>query len=174
MGGRIGFESIEGQGTTFWFELPLAESISASNERALMDKLNKTTTAEPLNDNIKTKNILYVEDNPANRQLMTSFFARQANLILHTAETGELGLEMINNQSFDLVLMDIHLPGIDGKEVTQIIRNAEKLKGLPVIAVTAVAMKHDIDDSKRLFDAYLTKPVDFNVLLDAINKELDK
>ncbi|NOR68868.1 MAG: PAS domain S-box protein, partial [Methylomarinum sp.] len=173
MAGRIGFDSQENIGTTFWFELPTgeAENPPQTQQTIMVDNTFQTIETEYL-DARPEKQILCVEDNAANRRLMQSFFNHKKGYTLHFAETGELGWEMITKQDFDLILMDIHLPGINGKELTNRLKEQTALKHIPVIAVTAAAMLHDIDNNKDLFDAYITKPIQFAALNDALKKYL--
>ncbi|MBE9525348.1 MAG: response regulator, partial [Proteobacteria bacterium] len=155
MGGRIGFDSVEGQGSTFWFEVPLAIDKSETIKTA------KLHTIEITPDDVDTphKDILYVEDNPANQHLMQSYFSKYKNYTLHIAGTGELGWEAAIKDDFDLILMDINLPGMDGKELTAKLRETKQYKQKPILAVTAAVMKDDFNNAKGLFDAYITKPL---------------
>lgn len=118
------------------------------------------------------KQILYVEDNGANRWLLKVFFDRQNHLELHLADTAEQGEEMVSQQLFDLILMDLSLPGMDGKELTQRLRNKVEFKHIPIVALTAAAMTHDIEAAENLFDNYIIKPVDFAILTEILQKHL--
>ncbi|MCK4842369.1 MAG: response regulator [Methylococcales bacterium] len=91
---------------------------------------------------------------------------------LEMVENAELGLERALEKDFDLILMDINLPGMDGKELTQRLRTTKHYKGKPMVAVTAAAMKHDIEIAEGVFDDYVTKPLDVSLFLDILNKNL--
>jgi len=166
MDGKIGFESVEGQGSTFWIELPMTEK--PTNEQVDQPILTLLDVPE-----INNKNILYIEDNLANRQLIQSIFKRKKNYTLTMVNTGELGWDMTLKQSFDLILMDINLPGIDGKALTQKLRQTTQYKNSPIVALTAAAMIHDVKSTEGLFDEYLTKPIDIPLLFNILKKYLN-
>jgi len=168
MDGTIGFDSTEGKGSTFWLELPLAEKQSVEVVRSVESEA-KDTISEISNGD--SKQVLYVEDNPANRRLMQSIFKRLPHT-LTMAESGEIGMQSALEHDFDLILMDINLPGIDGKEVTTQLRESEYYKNKAIIAVSAAAMSHNIQSAEGLFDDYITKPVDIKELINLLNKHL--
>lgn len=120
----------------------------------------------------ENKDILYVEDNPANIRLMEAYFGRFSHITLHICQTGEDGLEKLQTLRPDLILMDINLPGISGIETTQKILATPELNGIPVIALTAAAMKQNIDAAAGLFEAYITKPIDFAELAGVLQPYL--
>lgn len=104
--------------------------------------------------------ILIIEDNAANRELMHYLLAAAGHEVLCAAD-GETGLAALATTAFDLVLCDIHMPGIDGYEVARRMKSAPHLAHVPLVAVTASAM----DGDRHLvmaagFDAYLTKPLE--------------
>jgi CheY-like chemotaxis protein len=121
----------------------------------------------------KTARIVYVEDNPANVRLLEFLIARHDDLDLTSAENGEEGVALIQETLPDLVLMDIGLPGIDGLEALRILKSDDATKHIPVIAISANAMPHDVEKGRQAgFMSYLTKPIDINELLKSVKEVL--
>jgi len=114
-------------------------------------------------------NILVVEDNPDNMTLV-KWILEDEGFQTTEAPTGEDCLEILKSSSFDLILMDISLPGIDGKETTQLIRQNPKFKDLPIIALTAHAVK---GEEEAIWNSgvsdLITKPIAEDLLLQRIN-----
>jgi PAS domain S-box-containing protein len=162
MDGSIGFDSQINKGTTFWIILPLAETINTESPIAERISTNMTT---PVNiGNSEMRHILYVEDNSENSDLMKGYFDMLPGLQLYIVETAESGLEILAQEHFDLILMDINLPGIDGITLTEYVKSVRDYSHIPVVAITANAMPEDIEKTEKIFDSYLTKPIDFQVL----------
>jgi two-component system, cell cycle response regulator DivK len=115
-----------------------------------------------------TAKILVVEDNPDNMRLF-AWTLEDEGYCWEGTDSAEEALELLAHKTFDLVLMDISLPVMDGKEATRRIRADPRLKGLPVIAVTAHAIKGE-DEAIRGsgVDAIVTKPIDESLLLETI------
>ena len=168
MGGQIDFASTEGQGTSFWIELPLSNNAvnhideikKADGEQEISLSQRKTDTEVAL----PSKQILYIEDNPANIKLIEVFLSRFKHVSLETCETAEAGLEIVNQRKPDLILMDINLPGISGIEAAQKLHETPAFADIPLIALTAAALEENSHASQGLFTAYITKPVDFTLL----------
>ena len=114
--------------------------------------------------------ILLVEDNEMNRDMLSRRLARRDYEVV-MAEDGAKAVEMASSENPDLILMDLSLPIMDGWEATRIIKSNESTKSIPIIALTAHAMKSDEEKAlKAGCDDYDTKPVDLVRLLNKINK----
>jgi len=118
--------------------------------------------------------ILVVEDNEKNRKLARDVLAHQGYEVLE-AESGEEGLRLAAERRPALILMDIHLPGIDGIETLRRLRADPALRATPVIAVTASAMTHDRQKIMAAgFDGYQAKPISVRPFLAAVREALDR
>lgn len=116
--------------------------------------------------------VLVVEDNPANMTLAT-FLLRSAGYSVLSAIDAESGLALARNQQPDLVLMDIQLPGMDGLEATALLKADEATRGIPVIALTALAMKGDEARIRAAgCDGYIAKPLAYKEFLATIASHL--
>jgi two-component system cell cycle response regulator DivK len=108
--------------------------------------------------------ILVVEDNPLNLKLMRDVLEFEGFDVL-TARSGEEGVAVASSGRADLVLMDLQLPGISGHEALQRIRSDPRSCAVPVVAVTAFAMKDDIESARKAgFDGYIAKPISVRAL----------
>ena len=116
--------------------------------------------------------ILIVEDNPANMKLAV-FVLEQAGYTVVTANDAELGLTLARELRPNLIMMDVQLPGMDGLAATELLKKDETTRGIPVIALTALAMKGDearIRDAGC--DAYIAKPMRYQEVLDTVAAQL--
>jgi len=121
-----------------------------------------------------TRRILVVEDNPLNLKLIRDVL-RFSGYEVVEARTGEEGVLLAGHCDPDLVLMDLQLPGIDGTQALRALREDPRLEDVPVVAVTASAMKHDRERaSEDGFDGYLEKPLDVRSLPGQVSAFLDR
>jgi CheY-like chemotaxis protein len=112
--------------------------------------------------------VLVVEDNPLNMELVIEILAARG-FTVHEAINGEDAIKKAEAENYDLIIMDIELPGIDGVEVTKIIK--AKNKNTPVVALTSYAMKGDRARFLAAgFDEYLSKPLDITDFLNRLEK----
>jgi CheY-like chemotaxis protein len=167
MGGRTGAESEPGRGSTFWIELDAVQGMHSA--AGLADGSAQARIAAL---GAARARALLVEDNPENAQFISTLFQqRLPNVEITLALDGRAGLRLAERMSPDLLLLDIHLPGIDGIELLGRLRAA----GIraPAIALTAAAMADDIaKGSAAGFFAYLTKPLDAAKLVEAVDQAL--
>ena len=116
--------------------------------------------------------ILLVEDNEMNRDMLSRRLIRRGYEVV-MAEDGAKGVELANSESPDIILMDLSLPIMDGWEATRTLKANDSTKAIPVIALTAHAMKSDEDKAKEAgCDDFDTKPVDLNRLIEKMDKYL--
>jgi two-component system cell cycle response regulator DivK len=118
--------------------------------------------------------VLVVEDNPANMTLAT-FLLKSAGYAVLSATDAEAGLALARSEQPDLVLMDIQLPGMDGLEACAILKKSEATRDIPVIALTALAMKGDEERIRAAgCDGYIAKPLAYREFLATVAARLQK
>lgn len=162
MHGNLEFTSKKGQGTEFLISIPIVK-------QHLFQNFSRENNTLEYIMNDRDKKILYIEDHSSNLQLVEQILKNKSNINLVTAKTGEEGLELICKDKYDLILLDINLPGINGFEVLAKIRNADELKNIPVIAVSANAMENFVEHAKNNgFTDFITKPIHIPVFLKTI------
>ena len=170
MEGSIGVESTVGVGSVFWFELKAGVDphLAVTALGASPPVLSLGRNSAPM------RTVLYVEDNPANLLLVERLLARRSDLRLLTAVNGTLGLDLARAHRPQVILMDINLPDISGIDALLLLRKDPTTAHIPVVAVSANAMQHDIERGLRAgFFRYLTKPLNVLEFMDTLNAALE-
>lgn len=166
MDGEIGVKSTLGAGSTFWFTLTL----ESGDENELVIDNN----SEVKKMNLENTRVLLVEDNELNQFVTTELLSKEG-LIVELANNGSEALTILEEKQYDVVLMDINMPIMDGYETTRALRKQEKFKLLPIIAMTANAM---IPDKIKCLDAgmndHTAKPFNLSELLQKIDFWINK
>jgi PAS domain S-box-containing protein len=170
MGGAIGVDSVVGEGSVFWIELKLT---SAPKLEVLKGE-HAAKLRPQLTDGPPRRTLLYVEDNPANLELVEQLIARRPDLQFLSAADGNIGIEFARAYQPEVILMDINLPGISGIEAMKILRADPATAKIPIIALSANAVPRDIERGLEAgFFNYLTKPIKVNEFMAALNVALD-
>jgi signal transduction histidine kinase/AmiR/NasT family two-component response regulator len=167
MGGSIGVDSTVGVGSVFWFEM----SLTAAPTLAAHETEHAALARMP--DDAPLRTLLYVEDNPANLELVEQIIARRPDLRLLSAADANIGIEFARAYLPEVILMDINLPGISGVEAMKILRADPTTAHIPIIALSANALAHDIEKALAAgFFNYLTKPIKVNAFMEALDVAL--
>jgi len=170
MGGTLGVESTVGTGSVFWVELDSAVMPSLADGVFVPAAL----PSKPIETGAATRTLLYVEDNPANLQLVAQLIARRPDMRLLTAIDGPSGIDLAHAALPDVILMDINLPGMSGIEAMQLLRQHPATAHIPVVALSANAIPYDIERGLEAgFFRYLTKPIKVNEFMVALDVALE-
>ncbi|RKZ53335.1 MAG: hypothetical protein DRR16_03100 [Candidatus Parabeggiatoa sp. nov. 3] len=161
MDGRIGVESEINIGSTFWVEIPTGELENEDYHR-LSDK------------DLRKYILLYVEDSRTNVSLVAQILKVRPDIALMSAHTGEMGLELARRHHPDVILLDINLPGMDGFEVLEQLREDPDSCHIPVLALSANDTLHNLERGREAgFLNYIVKPLDIKQFLEAIDEALE-
>jgi CheY-like chemotaxis protein/anti-sigma regulatory factor (Ser/Thr protein kinase) len=165
MGGVIGVESTRGEGSTFWLELAAAEA-PPDPEPEGPEQGARSLPVQDLEGSV-----LYIEDNLPNVRLMERILQRRPGIDLFVATDGQTGLDLAVRHQPGLILIDLHLPDIPGREVLSRLQSDPRTFGIPVVVVSADASPGQI---RRLREAgaheFLTKPVDLDQILRLLDE----
>jgi CheY-like chemotaxis protein len=191
MGGTVGVESIPGMGSTFWFTIATsmtqdaafsdfspAEAEAVVSEAAVVaeNPLLALVLAPPPAVPDRRPRILLAEDNVVNQKVASRVLEKEG-FVVDVAQDGRQAVEAWRRGTYDLILMDCQMPQLDGYEATREIRREERESGgasrVPIIALTAHAMKGAAEDCRRAgMDDYLTKPLDREQLRRCLSQHL--
>lgn len=163
MGGDLRVESIPDVGSTFTLvidNLEVSQPVFVAEEMRAQEDIS-----------FEPATVLVVDDIPENRFLMIETLKAYPFTLIE-AQNGQIAVEKVSEGGIDLVLMDIRMPVMNGFEALQVIRNKLALKNLPVIAITASVMKHDLHKLENEFNGVLEKPLNRSMLINTLKKYL--
>lgn len=173
MQGTIEIEINKDRGTTFIVYVELGIATDSETKAIISEK-------PEIRANVSSKgvkNVLLVEDNPVNRRV-TTLILQKLGLIIDTAEDGQIGLEKMQQSEYDIILMDLHMPRLDGFMTCEAIRAGKagkNKKTIPVVALTATVLKEELDRCLACgFNGYILKPVHMESLYKGLEKYMGK
>ena len=170
MGGEVGLRSEPGRGSTFWFTvcLPLGQPASQASAR-----LSGPAALQRLRQAHPGARVLLAEDEPINQEVARELLA-DAGLQVELAADGEQAVAMAGAQRFDLILMDMQMPRLNGLQATRAIRAGTASQGTPILAMTANAFEQDRQACLEAgMNDHLAKPVDPDLLYEAVLRGLE-
>lgn len=166
MGSRIQLESQLGKGSRFWFDINFNVSEEVNENQGQRNVAIEIDFAA-----LENRKVLVVEDNKIN-QMITKKILEKNKMVCTVADNGMDAIKLVQDNNFDVVLMDIHMPGISGIEATQEIRKFDKQ--LPIIALTAVTIDENLDDFYRAgFNEIIPKPFKTEEFFEKIYRTLE-
>jgi signal transduction histidine kinase/CheY-like chemotaxis protein len=172
MGGTIWVESALGRGSFFHFTANLREANPPVERLESQPGTSAPITSRTALERVKKLRVLLAEDNAVNQKIASRFLEKEGHHVT-LASDGRQALAALDRQNFDVVLMDVQMPEMDGFEATAIIRARERDTGkrLPIIAMTAHAMKGDRERCLAAgMDSYIAKPITASELIELLEK----
>lgn len=171
MKGSISVKSLFGKGTTFKVSFPLSLKSSSAVSSANTTQNKVSTVSSEINP---TSKILYVEDDEISVKYVSTI--TKSLYTIHSAKDSDEALNRIKENKYDAILMDINLHrGMDGLELTKVIRKIDGYKSTPIVAITAFAMGHEKEEFlAKGMTHYLSKPFVKNQLLSLLESIVDK
>lgn len=164
MGGEIWVDSVQDVGSTFSFTVCLG-NCSSDTQQTMRTAHRSEEDVNQAILNLQGAKILLVEDNMVN-QILAFEILKSNGLVVVTANNGQEAVNLLNTEKFDGVLMDCQMPVMDGLEATQIIRNQEQLRKLPILALSASAMANDRENALSAgMNDYIVKPINIPDML---------
>jgi CheY-like chemotaxis protein len=160
MNGTISVKSKFGEGSTFKVEFKDVE---------ILIKAQKEEKLSEINVEFQKSKILIVDDNDLNLFLIETILKQLGDFKIIKATNGQQAVERIKDNNINLVFMDIHMPVMDGKTASIKIKENINSK-IPVVALTALAMSHDVEEYSKYFDGYIVKPVEINKVREVLQK----
>jgi len=169
MGGSVSVKSTLDEGSCFTLEF--SAGVSQEEEKDLED--TKIELSKKLLNSSENYTLLYIEDNPDNLILVRQALKTWPNIRLIFSRDSRTGIELALAHHPDLILMDINLPGMDGFAALKALRAHREVRSIPVVAVTANALKEDIEHGLEAgFDSYITKPINIARFMEVVDRLL--
>ena len=163
MGGTLGVESTPGQGSTFWIEFPTVESV-------LPCAPQQSERSSAASQSGVESSVLLIEDNPRNLRVIERVFAHRPNIQLLASMQGRIGLELAQQHRPDLILLDLHLPDIQGEVILLQLKAEASTQNIPVIVISADATPGQIERLKANgAREYITKPINVPQILALVD-----
>ncbi|WNJ99447.1 ATP-binding protein [Thalassospiraceae bacterium LMO-JJ14] len=167
MEGVLDFESREGEGSRFWFDLPITEKPAEADAQLEMTPVNLGKRPQGL--------VLYIEDIASNVLLMEDMLSEYTDVQVLTAPTAEEGIAMALDQLPDLIIMDLNLSGMNGIDATRYIRNVASIRNIPIFVLTGDVQETTQERCEKAgIDKFFAKPFKVNEFLGAVNEVLDQ
>src|SRR5439155_15773073 len=161
MGGTIGLDSEVAMGSTFWFDLAIIEAPITRYERERSTESEGALSAAGGAAGERASTVVLIEDNLSNVKFIEYVLSQRPGARLIPAMQGSLGFELVRRHHPDIVLLDLNLPDLDGRDVLRQLKSAPETAAIPVVILSADAAPARVDELYGVgADGYLTKPLD--------------